>query len=216
MGLTIHYNSLNQRTVMPAHSYPISSSSASGDHTELKSKRLNMSVANLRQQLAGTNINEQTFLATDYLNHFNEIEMLVEMLPSMPECIEDICLWQPKSYEDHFTDSGFRDRDLAVLAYRSAPEIVKKRFDETIAQLDRCVIDAIESLKETYEMEAPEQLGALCAKSTVELRDYINRASAIINGQNETVCSVDFSSSGSAERDSIEKTQAAVEALFND
>ena len=172
--------------------------------------------ADLRQRLAGTNINEQTFLATDYLNHFNEIEMLIEMLPSMPDCLEDICMWNPKTYEEHFSDSGFRDKDLAILAFRQAPEIVRKRFDETIALLDRCLIDAIESLKETYEMGAPERLEVLCEKFTVEIRGHIDHASAIINGQNPTVCPVDFTTRPPATRDSIEKTQAAVADLFND
>src|SRR3546814_1723486 len=39
-----------------------------------------------RLLVRGKNINQNTLLATDYLNHFNEIIMLLEMLPSMPEC----------------------------------------------------------------------------------------------------------------------------------
>jgi hypothetical protein len=37
-------------------------------------------------QLVGANINPTTWLATDYLNHFNEAIMLLEMLPCAPEC----------------------------------------------------------------------------------------------------------------------------------
>ena len=33
----------------------------------------------------GTTINSQTLLATDYLNHFNEVVMLLEMIPDMPD-----------------------------------------------------------------------------------------------------------------------------------
>ncbi len=173
-------------------------------------------VMNLHQRLAGTNINTQTFLATDYLNHFNEIEMLIEMLPTMPECFEDICMWQPKSYECHFSDSGFRDKELAILAYRQAPELVRKRFDEVITNLDRCIIDAIETLKETLEMGMTEQLGVLSTKLSTELRQHIDQASAIINGHNVTVLTSDLPSGKSNIRDSVETTQAAVEALFGD
>src|SRR3546814_6668569 len=42
-----------------------------------------------RLLVRGKNINQNTLLATDYLNHFNEIIMLLEMLPSMPECYGD-------------------------------------------------------------------------------------------------------------------------------
>jgi len=200
---------------MPAQSYQLSSPvSLSGD-AGYRSET-NVSVEDLRQQLVGTNINEQTFLATDYLNHFNEIVMLIEMLPSMPECFEDIAMWQPKTYEDHFSDSGFKDKELAILAFQWAPELVRKRFDEVITTLDRSLIDAIEAFKETFEMEAPEHLTLLSEKLTVELRQHIDQASAIINGSNTTLTTDDGTVEVSTQRDSIEKTQAAVAELFND
>ena len=59
-----------------------------------------------RKLVSGTNINEQTLLATDYLNHFNEVVMLIEMIADMPECLEDAQAWAPKSYQDHFRDSN--------------------------------------------------------------------------------------------------------------
>lgn len=38
------------------------------------------------ERLRVANINPRTGLATDYLNHFNEAVMLLEMVPDMPEC----------------------------------------------------------------------------------------------------------------------------------
>jgi len=201
---------------MPAHHYSLPSQTDLRVNSGSEFDRRNDPVVDLRQRLAGTNINQTTFLATDYLNHFNEIEMLIEMLPSMPECFEDICTWQPKSYECHFSDSGFRDKDLAILAYQQAPQRVRKRFDEIITVLDRCIIDAIETLKETYEMGAPEHLGGLSENLGSELRRHIDQASAIINGHNENVATSEMSAGTAKTRDSIESTQAAVEALFGD
>ncbi|MDP6344006.1 MAG: hypothetical protein QF491_10780, partial [Alphaproteobacteria bacterium] len=66
----------------------------------------------LRDRLAGTNVNQDTFLATDYLNHFNEIVMLLEMVPDMPEILDEAKEWQPKSYAAHFRDSGLSDAEL--------------------------------------------------------------------------------------------------------
>src|SRR5713226_3249565 len=43
--------------------------------------------------LRAANINPRTGLATDYLNHFNEAIMLLEMVPDMPECAEDFLTW---------------------------------------------------------------------------------------------------------------------------
>jgi hypothetical protein len=48
-------------------------------------------------QLQAANINPRTGLATDYLNHFNEAIMLLEMIPDMPECVEEFLGWQPRS-----------------------------------------------------------------------------------------------------------------------
>ena len=48
-------------------------------------------------QLRAANINPRTGLATDYLNHFNEAIMLLEMIPDMPECAEEFLAWHPRS-----------------------------------------------------------------------------------------------------------------------
>ena len=37
------------------------------------------------QKLAGeANLDDKTLLATDYLNHFNEVVILLQMVPDMP------------------------------------------------------------------------------------------------------------------------------------
>src|SRR6201999_2975266 len=64
-------------------------------------------------ELRAANINPRTGLATDYLNHFNEAIMLLEMIPDMVECAEDFLAWTPLSYAEHFTASNFKARDLA-------------------------------------------------------------------------------------------------------
>jgi hypothetical protein len=44
-------------------------------------------------RLQGTNINGTKLLTTDYLSHFNEGIMLIEMAPDMPDIIEDVLAW---------------------------------------------------------------------------------------------------------------------------
>src|SRR5271163_4588143 len=80
-------------------------------------------------RLRAANINPRTGLATDYLNHFNEAIMLLEMIPDMPECAEDFLGWCPLSYREHFTASNFRARDLAIEAYDSADRAIREEFD---------------------------------------------------------------------------------------
>src|ERR1700688_4485743 len=80
-------------------------------------------------RLRAANINPHTGLATDYLNHFNEAIMLLEMIPDMPECAEDFLLWYPLSYREHFMASHFKARDLAISAYDSADPALRAEFD---------------------------------------------------------------------------------------
>jgi len=53
-------------------------------------------------QLKAANINPRTGLATDYLNHFNEAIMVLELIPSMPACTEDLMEWNVTTYREHF------------------------------------------------------------------------------------------------------------------
>src|SRR6266404_8073574 len=96
----------------------------------LKSAQLNRPPSQARAaELRAANINPRTGLATDYLNHFNEAIMLLEMIHDMPECAEDFLTWSPLSYCEHFMASNFKARDLAIEAYESADSRVRTEFD---------------------------------------------------------------------------------------
>jgi hypothetical protein len=140
-----------------------------------------------RLLVRGKNINQNTLLATDYLNHFNEIIMLLEMIPSMPECYEDAAEWQPKSYAQHFRDSGFSDAELAILAYENAPENFRQAFDTTVAAMDRLVLEAMPRIKGLIEAgeEGPLQLGV--ENVTRKLQSFVDVASSVINGNMDTL-----------------------------
>lgn len=130
----------------------------------------------------GTNIDPQTLLATDYLNHFNEIVMLLELIPDMPECYEDAMAWQPKSYQDHFRDSQFRDKELAVEAYEHVPKCYREPFDNVISQMDRMVPWGLQRIGEVLNSGEPERLRFLCSDVSQRLQKMIDIAGAIIHG----------------------------------
>ena len=88
-------------------------------------------------RLTAANINPATGLATDFLNHFNEAIMLLEMLPAMPECRDDLLAWRPMSYREHFAASGFTHRDLAIAAYEAADPIFRGQLDEIADQMNQ-------------------------------------------------------------------------------
>lgn len=100
----------------------------------------------IQSKLAAANINPESFLATDYLNHFNEIVMLMEMIPDMPELIEEAMEWAPKSYSQHFEESGFQAKDLAVEAYGLAPEVFKAPFEKTCGEMQNIIQGTLNGL----------------------------------------------------------------------
>src|SRR6202034_825933 len=91
-------------------------------------------------QLLAANINPRTGLATDYLNHFNEAIMLLEMIPDMPECAEEFLEWHPRSCREHFAASNFRARELAIEAYDSANPQIRTEFDNITGAMSSILI----------------------------------------------------------------------------
>src|SRR5438067_11379030 len=98
-------------------------------------------------RLAAANINPKTGLATDYLNHFNEAIMMLEMVPELPDCIQDLAAWQPLSYTEHFAASSFKDRELAIAAYDLAEPRLRERLDEIADIMNAMLVSTSEVMQ---------------------------------------------------------------------
>ena len=150
--------------------------------------------------LTAANINPSTGLATDYLNHFNEVVMLMEMLPDMPDCAGDVLDWQPLDYCGHFRQSAFKDKDLAILAYAAAPRAVRAHLETLILQIDNAVIEAQDRLRNGSDEATCRAVASL---ATEEIKPLIAAASGTIHGREE------------GEDDFADETaQAGIDALF--
>ncbi|WP_203294196.1 hypothetical protein [Maricaulis parjimensis] len=130
--------------------------------------------------LRAANINPDTGLATDYLNHFNEVVMLMEMLPDMPDCAEDVLDWEPVDYCGHFLQSGFKDKDLAVQAYGAAPNAIRAHLETLILQINSEVIDAQDALRGDTGADTCARIARL---ATDEIKPLIGAASGAIHGR---------------------------------
>jgi len=130
-------------------------------------------------RLADANINPVTGLATDYLNHFNEAIMLLEMLSSCPDCRNDFLGWQPMSYREHFAASRFKGRAIAIAAYDAADPSVRGRLD-TLAGTMTAVLEATRAA--LHSDMPPEAAVALAGRAAALLRPLVARAGAVING----------------------------------
>ena len=136
---------------------------------------------------AGTNLSERALLATDYLNHFNEIVMLLEMVPDMPEILEDAKAWEPLSYQEHFRRSGFADRELAIEAYDHVPPRFREPFETTIAQLNELIASTIAQIEGQGTEVPAEHLRARMDSVMTSLRRLIDAASGIIHGSDRAL-----------------------------
>jgi hypothetical protein len=130
-------------------------------------------------QLRAANINPRTGLATDYLNHFNEAIMLLEMVPDMPECVEDFLTWRPLSYAEHFWASNFRARDLAIEAYESADAEVRIEFDN-ITDTMTSILSAVGVAMR--EVRQDKNRAKLAEQATAWVKPLVALAGGIING----------------------------------
>jgi len=130
-------------------------------------------------QLKAANINPRTGLATDYLNHFNEAVMLLEMIPDMPECAEDFLAWRPLSYAEHFTASNFKARDLAIEAYESADAGIRAEFDG-LATAMTSILTAVSAAMR--EVSQDKTRARLAEQATSWVKPLVALAGGIING----------------------------------
>jgi hypothetical protein len=131
-------------------------------------------------ELRAANINPRTGLATDYLNHFNEAIMLLEMVPDMPDCAEDFLTWKPLSYRQHFAASNFRARELAIASYDSADPAIRGEFDGITAAMTSILTAVGAAMRQARQ---DKTRATLAEQATGWVKPLVTLAGGIINGQ---------------------------------
>ncbi len=130
----------------------------------------------------GTNVNDRTLLATDYLNHVNEIIMLLELVPDAPECLEDCRAWRPMSYTEHFEASSIADRDLAIEAYAFSPPEFRGNLDRLIAEMHRVIAGALARVEAASAQGDEERVRRVIEMAVAALKTMVDHASSTIHG----------------------------------
>jgi hypothetical protein len=124
-------------------------------------------------------INPATGLSTDYLNHFAEALMLLEMAATTPKFVSDLQAWRPRTYCEHFARSRFSNRDAVIAGYQAADPAVREALDAAAATLNaalvRCRDMVIANLATATGEDAAPQAAAW-------LKPLIRRLAAVING----------------------------------
>jgi hypothetical protein len=133
-------------------------------------------------RLRAANINPRTGLATDYLNHFNEAIMLLEMIPDLPESTEDFLRWRPLSYREHFMASNLRARTLAIEAYETTDADIRTEFDN-ITRAMTSILTAVSAAMR--DVRHNKTRAALAEQATGWVKPLVALAGGIINGGSE-------------------------------
>jgi hypothetical protein len=131
-----------------------------------------------------TLVNPSSGIANDYLNLFNEIIMLIEQLPMMPDLQEDLFAWRSVSYEDYFSRSPLAGSSSALDAYRNLDVQFRELFETAVRELDNRATGGIAAVRLHLRQRgdrAPQTLAALCAKIGAQLREALDRAVSIVN-----------------------------------
>jgi hypothetical protein len=149
-------------------------STKSAAHSELDKSR----------EQAEAIVNPASGLANDYLNLFNEIVMLIEQLPAMPELIEDILRWRPVTYQDYFALSVLPGRTSALDAYATLDGNFRRDFEIVVADLDRRAVGAVVAIRRHYKVTgvvSPESMAYICERAGEALREVLLKATSLVN-----------------------------------
>jgi hypothetical protein len=126
------------------------------------------------------NINAATGLATDYLNHFIEAIMLMELAASSPDFLDEFTGWRPMSYREHFMASKFKGRDIVIAAYESADPASRASLDGLAATMTTMIVATRKTMTDDL---SPLAAGPLADRAAAWLKILVTRAGAVINGE---------------------------------
>ena len=122
-----------------------------------------------------------TGLATDFLNQFNEVSMLLDMIVDDPSLIEDLEAWRSRDYVAHFAASGFADRHLVLEAYELSPPLTRRRFDALCGELADVLAQGLAFLSNCRTAGADAAVPAVAQALGEEVRQQLGRLDTLIH-----------------------------------
>lgn len=139
--------------------------------------------ARSRTRRAEALVNPASGLANDYLNLFNEIVMLVEQLPMMPELFDDIKRWRPISYREYFHRSILPGRLSAIETYDKLEPRFRREFETLVEELDRRATGAVAVVRRQFKTggEYDEALAPICEKAGATIREVLDKTTMLVN-----------------------------------
>lgn len=114
--------------------------------------------------------------------------MLLEMVPDIPECIDDFLGWEPMSYREHFAASHFKARDLAISAYDSSDPALRTEFDNITSTMTSILTSVGAAMRQARHEETRT---ILAEQAAGWVKPLVTLAGAMINGSSNNADDVD-------------------------
>ncbi len=130
-------------------------------------------------------VNPESGIANDYLNHFNEILLMVENLPVLlPDMVDDILGWKPVSYVEYFKKSPLPGSAEALRIYDSLDQGFRTDFESMVELIDRIVLASIAVIADHRLPDGgidPEAITGICEQCSADMRLVLDRTADLIN-----------------------------------
>jgi hypothetical protein len=124
-------------------------------------------------------------MANDYLNHFNEVLLMIENLPVLlPEMVDELVAWKPVSYRDYFELSNLPGSAEALAIYDNLDEDFRKEAEIMIGLLDRIILESVSIITSHRRPDGTieaRDIEEVCAKLADALRAVLERMSDMVN-----------------------------------
>ena len=124
-------------------------------------------------------------LANDYLNHFNEVLLMIENLPVLlPEMVDELIAWKPISYRQYFSGSNLPGSAEALMIYETLDQDFRRDFETLITLLDKIILESVSLImahRRDDGMIEADDIEATCVKLADALRAVLEQTSNIVN-----------------------------------
>ena len=137
------------------------------------------------EQRAANLVNPASGIANDYLNHFNEVLLLIENLPTLlPEMLDELLEWKPVTYREYFAKSQLPGSAAALEIYEGLDEGFRRDFEciiDGVNAMATASIDVIRAHRGPDGEVDPSRVSDFCENASCAIRSALNRASDLVN-----------------------------------
>lgn len=134
---------------------------------------------------AASLVNPASGIANDFLNHFNEILLLVENLPILlPEMVEELMRWRPTTYTAYFTTSCLPGSAETLGTYASLAPATRRYFETKVDRLNQTALEIrnrIATFRRADGSIEPDDVTDFCTLAAVQFRAALNVVADFVN-----------------------------------